>query len=607
MQYPQEVIEEVRMGNDIVDVVGMYVPLRSRGGRFWGSCPFHNESTPSFNVSADTQMYYCFGCGAGGTVITFIMQIENYDFLDALKFLAGRIHYTLPQAKQTEKYIQQRRQNDNLQAINKAAARFYHDTLLGSSSAAKAANKYLEKRGLHPKLCKKFGLGLSPDWDSLLGHLTRQGFKTEDIEAAGLAVKNQYGKHYDRFHGRLIFPILDINGQVSGFGGREMDGKGGAKYLNSPETPLFNKSRQLYGAYTARKARPGTSSNGLIIVEGYMDVLAMYQAGFANVCGVLGTALTPEHARLVKKLHCEAVTLLPDSDAAGVKAALKAIPVLTGGGIKVKVAQAEDAKDPDEYLQKHGPHRMAELLQQAKSHIAFRVDLLRADYDLTKTEQRILFTQEAARVLGEIDNPIEADAYIRETSGLTGVAVDAIKAEVERVKGTPIGIAPRDRPNVRYALGGKMNEKGLTEARKGLVSTLLAYPAAAKAVLESRLLAPQEMGDPMCVQLLEIAYSNAGRAMPVTPAEAVARFEGLDEQRQAAELLKDAIVYENDSSVEKEVNRMLKHVKHAWLVNQFYIEQENERTNGNFEANTIKTLQNATAALEKQYITITNG
>ena len=609
MRYPQEVIEEVRAGNDIVDVVGGYVALRNRGGNFFGLCPFHNEKTASFSVNSDKQMYHCFGCGAGGNVISFVMQIENYDFLEALRFLADRIRFVLPEAQQGQAAQMQLRERDVLREMHKLAARYYHDNLLAETGEAAAARSYLEERGISPGLWKRFGLGLSLEensaWDGLLKNLHNNGFILPDMVKSGLVSTGKKGTHYDRFRGRLMFPIMDIAGFVVGFGGRVMvngDDASKPKYLNSPETPLFDKSRQLYGIHTARKAR----SKEIIIVEGYMDVISLHQAGYPQTAGVLGTALTAHHARLLKRVNCSSVILLFDRDKAGVQALMRAIPVLLEAGIRVKCLQVtEDVNDPDDYIRKYGAARFGQLLETAKNHAAFRIELLADEYDLENTEQRIKFTQEAAAVLAGIESSIEADAYIRETAKMSGIAPQAISAEMDkqRSKFYSSAPAPRDRPGLRLNLRSKQSERGLIEARKGILSMLLAYPELSRKMRD--FLSPEEIGEGPVSKLLELAYQNAEAGRVSAPADIIAQFETLEEQQQIAEILRDTPHFEDENAMEKALNDMWRCVKQAWInkLNSVELEQKNEEIDINAIISQGKALRN----LEKQYITIVNG
>ena len=632
MLYPQESIEEVRSGNDIIEVIGAYITLKNRGGNFFGLCPFHNEKTPSFSVSRDKQMYYCFGCSAGGNVISFIMQIENYNFLDALKFLAARIHYTLPepsqnsQAKTQLKNIQLK---NTLYDIHKKAGYFYHDNLISDSKAAHETRKYLENRNIDPKIIKRFALGLSlPYWDGLLKNLQNHRFNLSDMVESGLVQAGKKGGHFDRFRNRLMFPILDLENHVVGFGARVIENTHTAKYLNSPETLIFDKSRQLYGIHAARKAR----SKEIIIVEGYMDVLTLHQAGYPQTVGVLGTALTPHHARLLKRINANSVILLFDRDQAGEKAVLRAIPILVESGLKVKCLQTpENVKDPDEFIEKYGPAAFSQLIATAKNHVTFRIELLAKEYDLQgskkpanknngdsknnensgsngdkiiSTESRINFTQKAASVLAGIENAIEADAYIRETANYSGLSPEAILTEMDKQRGEYYtqSPAPKDRPGLFLNLKGKGSEKGLIEARKGILSVLLAYPDLSLKLQE--FLSPEEMGGEIEQKLLSLAYEDGKRKRQRLPADVIAQFETLEEQQRVTELLKDNFHFDSNTDLEKAVNEMWRIIKGAWLKGRI---EEIEQKNGEIDLNAINTLGKAIRNLEKQYITITNG
>jgi DNA primase len=450
MFYPDEVIQEVRAQNDIVDVVSAYVPLRMRGGRHWGSCPFHRENTPSFTVNGDTQFFHCFGCGAGGNVLTFVMRIEHMDFVDALKLLADRVHFVLPRPGESQAARAGHIRRTQAAEYNRIAARFFYEQLQASNPFATDTREYLKSRGVNQKMQALFGLGLSPPgWDSLLRHFSASNGgdaapAPEDLHTAGLLARNHKdeNRYYDRFRGRLMFPIIDPAKRVVGFGGRIMqDSDSEAKYLNSPETSLFNKSSQLYALNLARKTR----STELIIVEGYMDVLALFKAGFTNTVGVLGTALTARHVQLLRRNGCETALLLLDSDSSGTAAALKSIPLLLEGGLRVKVLQVPDAKDPDEFLQKYGAERLGKLLADAQSHIAFQVGLTREKFDMNKTEDRIRFTQAAAALLAPLTSEIETDVFVQETAKISQIAPSAILAEVNKQRdktNTDSGQAP---------------------------------------------------------------------------------------------------------------------------------------------------------------------
>jgi DNA primase len=591
MIYPQEVIDEVRALNDIVEVVGSFVSLRPRSGNHFALCPFHNEKSPSFSVNADKQIFYCFGCGVGGNVISFVMRIENYDFLDALKWLADRVHYTLPQPTQTKAIKKNAQLKERIAEINQKAARFFYDRLQEDTQEARMARDYLDVRGINAGLRVRFGLGLSPaGWDGLATYLKGLHYTQDELHQAGLIKPNKNQGFYDRFRDRLMFPIIDLHNRVIGFGGRIID-KGEPKYLNSPETPLFDKSRQLYGLSLARKAK----ADEILIVEGYMDVIGLHQAGFANTVGVLGTALTAEHTRLLRRASCQSVVLLMDSDPAGTTAALRAIPILLAGGLKVKVLQVTDAKDPDEYIQSFGAKQFARQLQAAQSHIAFRVGLLRKQYDINNTEQRIAFTQQAAQVLATLSSTIETDAYAGEIAASTGISQAAILAEVQKQRGKNGTTAPLRPPRARTSMGNQRHQKGLWEARKGLLNLITSNPMACHALKQSKYLSPEEMGDELCQTLMQIVFDADEKSL-VHAADLIARFQTVEEQQKVAEILNRPQV---EGEAEKNLNDMASVVKRAWL--------ENQKDLHSTDLNIVKMLHERMKTLQTQYITMPNG
>jgi len=607
MHYPSEVIQDVRVLNDIVDVVSGYVQLKQRGGRHFGVCPFHSEKTASFSVSGDMQMFYCFGCHAGGNVISFIMRLENMDFLDALKLLADRVHYTLPDAKSNPAAKAHAQEREQTAELNKQAARYYYQELQKDTPEAVAARDYLEGRGVHTSLQKRFGLGLAPSgWDGLIGHLSADGPK---LVMAGLAIQSQkkQAQYYDRFRRRLMFPIIDSSGRIVGFGGRVLPGCDDteAKYINSPDTPLFSKSRQLYGLNIARKTR----STEMIVVEGYMDVLALHQAGFANCVGVLGTALTAEHVRLLKRASCSTVTLVLDSDEAGIRAAKRAIPEILSSGLRVKVLQftlESGVKDPDEYIQKHGTAKFAKLLSEAKSHIAFQVGLLKEQYALdssSETNQRIRFTEEAAKLLSGLTSAIETDAYSKEIADISGITFSAILAEVHKqqalaqhIEGGQAIVLPTPRrvPHNR-------DEKGLLEARKGFLNIILSNTQAALAVAHSGYLNPEELGDEIYSQLLILAIKNAENKQIMPPADVIAHFETLEAQQKTAEIFTIETLYSSNSAIEKALNDMASIIKRAWFTVQMDTLIQNN------DENAVNNLFLSKRKMEALYITMADG
>ncbi|MCL2202715.1 MAG: DNA primase [Defluviitaleaceae bacterium] len=597
MFYPDEIIQEVRAQNDIVDVVGSYVALRVRGGRHWGLCPFHQEKTPSFTVNTDTQFFHCFGCGAGGNVFTFVMRFEHMDFVDALKLLADRVHFILPQPGSAPSEGRKHKERAQHAEYNKVAARFFYENLRSDAPEAVQAREYLQNRGVTDKLQALFGLGLSPPgWDALLRHMTAPGdISPADLHTAGLLAKGQNERehYYDRFRGRLMFPIIDTGKRVVGFGGRIMrESDKEAKYLNSPETSLFNKSSQLYALHLARRTR----AKELIVVEGYMDVLALFKAGFSNAVGVLGTALTARHVQLLRRAGCETALLLLDSDEAGTAAAQRSIPILLQGGLRVKVLQTPDAKDPDEFLQKFGPQRLGQLLAGARSHIAFQIKLLLQQFDMDKPDDRIQFAQEAKQCIAHLESKIEMKAYADEIGQISGIAPEVIfndaKEQQEKTAKTEEGFFPAGAPRARTR--SSKEDPGLREARKALLHLALTHRAAATAL--GGYLAPEEMGDGVYARLLAFAYENTS-----APADVVSRFETAEAQQQAAEVFSKPIAYASVPEMEKSLNEMASIIKIA------YINSQIEQLGGKNDLNAVKSLALRKKSLQNQYITLSNG
>ncbi|AGC68367.1 DNA primase DnaG [Thermoclostridium stercorarium subsp. stercorarium DSM 8532] len=422
--YPDEIIEEVRLSNDLVEVVSEYIRLEKKGGGYFGLCPFHKEKTPSFHVEPVRQFYYCFGCNQGGNVFHFIMNIENVSFPDAVKMLADRAGIVLPEPDDKEEQQKIRLRKKILEA-NKAAARFYFSCL--ASEKGKKALKYLYDRGLSNRIIKRFGLGYAPDeWSILSDYLLKEGFDEYVIIQSGLAIKGRSGKLIDRFRGRVIFPIFDIRGNVVAFGGRVLDDSL-PKYINSPETPCYSKGRELFGLHLAKKS----SEKKLLIVEGYMDVISLHQAGIDFAVASLGTALTSMQGRLLKK-YADEVILGYDSDNAGQKATERGIEVLNRIGCRVKVLQVPDGKDPDEFIRKNGPEKFKMLIDRAISLLEYKINVLKNTYPPDNEEGRLNFLNGVADLLTEVENFMEREIIIRKISGTYGISEDALHAEVDR-------------------------------------------------------------------------------------------------------------------------------------------------------------------------------
>lgn len=565
MFYPQEVIDEVRMGNDIVDVIGSYVKLKKSGSNYMGLCPFHKEKSPSFSVNSENQFYHCFGCGASGNVYSFLMQHENYSFPDAVKFLAQRINYTLPEATYSADYEYKKKLRANLYEIHKVAARFYYEKLM--SHEGENAVKYLDERKISKNARIKYGLGYSPiAYGALYEHLTGKGFSDEDITKSGLVMKREDGSFRDKFFNRLMFPIIDVYGNIIGFGGRVI-GKGEPKYLNSPETEIFNKSKNLYSLNLARLSK----MRELILVEGYMDVISLYQAGFPNVVAALGTAFNDNHAKTLKA-YADSIVLLFDSDNAGVNAVLRAIPVLDRVGIKTKVLQVTDAKDPDEYIKKFGASAFDRLLASARSKHSFLIDNAVAAHDLQTNEGRIGCANEIAAILSDIDNAIEADLYIKEAADATGISADAIIKVINSIKGedTPTEIKPPEKPKNRE-IGTK---RKVDEARRSLICIMTSNPFICEVLIEY--INPKEFLNEFYITMAKAVFDLAKKGGSIMEANIVSRFEALEEQQLATDMFREKMVFSTDDALHKAVCDQLKIVKKAYIDEQMLTAQSAE-------------------------------
>ncbi len=561
MRYPREIIEEVRLQNDIVEIISQYVPLKQKGSSYFGLCPFHNEKTPSFSVNSEKQFYYCFGCGAAGNVFGFLMEMENCEFPEAMKRLAERAHITLPEPERSAEALAAEQLKAKLFEIHKVAGRFYYDCLQSEDGAQ--ARAYLQKRQMDPKIARKFGIGYSPDsYDALLKHLQAKGFALGDILKTGLVLENKDGKGYhDRFRGRLMFPIFDVQGRVVGFGGRIL-AKGEPKYLNSPETILFSKSRNLYGLHFAKAAK----KRELILVEGYMDMLSIYQAGFHNVVASLGTAFNQEHARTLKRF-ADDVILLYDSDEAGTNAALRAIPVLVKNGFRVKVTQVPDGKDPDEFIKAKGAAEFSKLLVNAVHYISFEIACIRRKYNLQSPEHRVRFATEAAEILAKLDSEIERNVYLGEVSRMTGVEEEAIRSEIGKLMRKDEEAfrkeAEKRQQNLKsyQAAEGRKTEKGLIEAQRNL----LYYCAQHQGVYDilKTILEAEDFTEAVYRRAFAYIGELWQSAGTVFPADLVSCFEEVAEQKIATEIFAVQLPMENGTDLEKAVNEQVKRVKHA--------------------------------------------
>lgn len=420
---PELFIQQLKQSCDMERIVSGYLPLKKKGRYLVGLCPFHSEKSPSFYVYPQNQSFYCFGCGAGGDVITFIRRIENLEYMEAVKLLADRCGLELPM--DSDQSDARSMLKKRVLEINRESARFFHSCLM--SEQGRQAYEYLISRGRDRKTIRHFGLGYAPaGWDGLLNHLRAKGFSDNDMLEANVVTKGKYGPH-DRFSNRVIFPIIDLRGNVVAFGGRALDDKG-AKYLNSSDTPVFKKSKTLFALNFAKTSkRPG-----LILAEGYMDVIAIHQAGFDNAVATLGTALTEEQARLISQ-YAERVVLAYDSDGPGQAATKRAMNIFDEVGVKVSVLSMTGAKDPDEFIKKYGTERFAMLLDNSRNPVEFELSKLRTTYDTAQADGKVGYLKEACKLFAGIRNPVEREVYITQTANELAISPQAIKAQIENL------------------------------------------------------------------------------------------------------------------------------------------------------------------------------
>lgn len=476
MAFLPSFIDDVIVRNPIEDVVGQYVALKRQGGNLFGLCPFHGEKTASFSVAPEKGIFYCFGCHKGGGVINFIMEIENLSYPDSVRYLAKRAGLEAPE---DEQYQSRYRKQERLWSLSKEAARFFCGQLYAPAGAEGLA--YAQKRRLSKNTLTRFGIGFAPNaWSGLLDAMKRKGYTEEELLEAGLAVKSAKGAVYDRFRNRLMFPIIDVRGNVIGFGGRVMDDST-PKYLNSPETLIFNKRKNLFALNLAKKSKQGR----IILVEGYMDAIALHQFGFDCAVASLGTSLTEEHAALLSR-YTDQVVLIYDGDAAGQNATQRAIPMLEKTGVQVKVLRMRGAKDPDEFLNKYGADRFKLLLEESENRVEYQLRAIERKYDLKSDEQRVRFLQEAAEFLATLSNAVQREVYGTRAAEAAGITYEAMKLEVqkaykrrinrERKKQEKIDLAPAaaQQPKTRSMHYANIRS---AMAEEGVISMALREPA----------------------------------------------------------------------------------------------------------------------------------
>ncbi len=533
MYYPEEIVEEVRQRNDIVDVISGYVGLSKRGSNYVCCCPFHGEKTPSFYVSRSKQIYKCFGCGEGGNVTTFVMKYENCTFPEALKLLAERAGVKLPEETYSEEAKRRESRRQQLLAVNKEAAKFYYYQLRGERGAK--AREYLDKRALSDETRKGFGLGFAPvRGEELLLYLRQKGFTDDLIRDAGLAKADERRGTVTQFWNRVMFPIQDINHRVIGFGGRIMgtDDKG-PKYLNSPETEIFDKSRNLYGMNLARSSRAGN----MILCEGYMDVISMHQAGFTQAVASLGTAFTAGQAGLIKK-YTKEVLLAYDSDGAGVKAALRAIGILRDAGMSGKIINMSPYKDPDEFMKNLGKEAFQERIEHAENSFLFEIRMLERDFDMNDPEEKTNFHNHIARRLCDFGEDVERENYIEAIADKYHIGFENLRKLVVNMAAKTGGyaVAPvlRERPKSGVNSRGKNPaQENARKAQRLLLTWLTDYPQLYEKV--KSYISPEDFTDELYKKVAQRMFADIEKGQ-FNPAGIIDLFDDEKEQSEAASL-----------------------------------------------------------------------
>lgn len=539
--YSDELIEEVRSRNDIVDVISGYVRLTKKGSTYFGLCPFHNEKTGSFSVSPNKQMYYCFGCGAGGNVFTFLMQYENFSFPEAMEALAERAGIELPKQEMSAQAKKEADKRQILLEINKAAGKYYY--MLLRSEHGKQAYEYFKKRELSDATMQKFGLGYSDKYsDDLYRYLRKLGYDDAILKESGLVSIDEVRGGHDKFWNRAMFPIMDVHNKVIGFGGRVM-GDGEPKYLNSPETKIFDKSRNLYALNFARQ----TKKPQMLLCEGYMDVIALHQAGFDNAVASLGTAFTSGHASLLKR-YTKEVYLTFDSDGAGIKAALRAIPILKEVGLTAKVINMKPYKDPDEFIKALGAEEYQKRIDAAENSFMFEIRILEQKYDMKDPEGKTAFQTEVAKKLLDFTTELERNNYMEAVADKYHMSFEALRNLVNQL-GTQGGLV-KERTPLKSGLNEKKHKKedGMKQSQKLLLTWLIEYDNLYDKIKD--IITPEDFTEDIFHKVAELLYEQK-KSGTVNPAQIISLFAEEEEQREVAELF-HARIHEVDSAAERD-------------------------------------------------------
>ena len=550
--YSDDLIEEVRSKNDIVDVIGGYVRLQKKGSTYFGLCPFHNEKTGSFSVSPHKQMFYCFGCGAGGNVFTFLMKYENFTFTEAMQALADRAGVDLPQQEMSAAAKREADRKTTLLEINKQAAKYFYSLL--RNERGKKAYEYFKNRELSDETMKKFGLGYSDQYsDDLYRYLKKLGYDDNILKESGLVSIDEARGGHDKFWNRAMFPIMDVHNRVIGFGGRVM-GDGEPKYLNSPETKIFDKSRNLYGLNIARSTR----KNQLLLCEGYMDVIALHQAGFDNAVASLGTALTSGHASLLKR-YTKEVYLTYDSDGAGTKAALRAIPILKEVGIVTKVINMQPYKDPDEFIKALGAEAYQERIEQAENSFMFEIRIMQMNYDMNDPESKTAFYNEIAKKLLGFEEELERNNYIQAVAEKYMIAFEDLRRLVNNlaIKGGIVKAPAKLKTGINE---NKKKEGGMKQSQKLLLTWLIEDTKLFSKI--QGLITPEDFTTELYNKVALMLFEQYEKENMVNPAKIVSAFSQEEEQREIAELFNARIhQVETHSDMEKALKETIIRIK----------------------------------------------
>jgi DNA primase len=536
MYYSDEIVEEVRAGNDIVDVIGSYIKLQKKGANYMGLCPFHGEKTASFSVSGSRQMYHCFGCGVGGNVFTFVMEYENFSFPEAIRHLAERAGVKLPEEEFTPEAKKRADRRMRMFDVYKEAARFYYVQM--KKEGGQAAYAYFKKRGLSDETITKFGLGYSDKGGrELYRYLKTQNYEDDLLKDSGLFTFDEKRGVYDKFWNRAMFPIMDGNSKVIGFGGRVM-GEGEPKYLNSPETMIFDKSRNLYALNYARLSR----KSYFLLCEGYMDVISLHQAGFTNAVASLGTAFTGLQANLISR-YVKEVYITYDSDGAGQKAALRAIPILREAGISAKVINMKPYKDPDEFIKNLGAEEYEKRIAEARNSFYFEIDVLKNEFDLSDPEQKTKFFRETAKKLLQFPEEIERRTYTEAVAKEYQIGFDMLNRLVNQYGSAEM---PKEERKETVYREKKKPEAALDTSQKLLLTWLTTEPVLCGKV--KGILSAEDFTDSFYCEVAKEVFDQYEKEGQVTPARILNRYETKEEQAKAAELFQTTLLGDLDET-----------------------------------------------------------